>query len=330
MAVYNGEKYLNEAIDSILNQTYTNIELIIVDDGSTDRTIEILNNYKDKDKDEKLYIIHLEQNKGAANALNVGINLANGSWIAIQDADDISLPNRIEEQVNYIRAHPDLVAVGSHIQCISSKEDISLVELQNFEWVRNMVTTREEINDRLFLSCPLTHGSVMFSKEAFNKTTGYNPIYKIGYDYDLWMQLWRVGPIENIPMVLYQYRLNPSSLSNKNLQDTVSESVSISTKYLNKYIFKANRRSRIYVFSTKRRYKFFKNNLHKNGKQNLYIRFPDINRKKYANFVLKKVRKRKADGVIVLIGPPYSSKIYSYLKKKGLRHNKNLLQIWVE
>ena len=115
MAVYNGEEYVQETIKSILSQTYQHLEIVIVNDGSTDSTSKIL----DAIIDRRVKIIHLEVNKGVANGLNVGIGQTEAEWIAIHDADDLSLPRRIEEQVDYIQAHPYVVAVGSFIQCIA-------------------------------------------------------------------------------------------------------------------------------------------------------------------------------------------------------------------
>ncbi|MEH7375151.1 glycosyltransferase family 2 protein [Neobacillus drentensis] len=115
MAIYNGEEYLQETIDSILSQTYQPLEIIFVNDGSTDSTSKIL----DAIDDPRVKIIHLEGNKGVANGLNVGISQTEAEWIAIHDADDLSLPQRIEEQVNNIKANPHVVAVASFIECIA-------------------------------------------------------------------------------------------------------------------------------------------------------------------------------------------------------------------
>ena len=103
MAVYNGEKFLQKAIDSILAQSYQEIEVIVVNDGSIDTTKKIL----DQVEDERVRIIHLERNQGAANALNIAIDNAMGQWIAIHDADDISYSNRILEQVRFLRKIPN-------------------------------------------------------------------------------------------------------------------------------------------------------------------------------------------------------------------------------
>ncbi|UJF31540.1 glycosyltransferase family 2 protein [Paenibacillus hexagrammi] len=117
-AVFNGEAYIQEAIDSILGQTYTDLEYIIVNDGSTDKTREIL----DRIQDPRVKVIHLPENQGAARCMNLAASHATGEWIAVQDADDISLPRRLELQVEHIRKNPKLVLVGSKIDCISGDE----------------------------------------------------------------------------------------------------------------------------------------------------------------------------------------------------------------
>ena len=111
MAVHNGQEYLREAVESVLLQTYTDLELIIVNDASTDKTGEIL----ERINDERVKVIHLAENRGAAAALNLGIEQAKGDWIAIHDADDISYPHRIERQMRYLQDRPGTVAVGSFI-----------------------------------------------------------------------------------------------------------------------------------------------------------------------------------------------------------------------
>lgn len=219
LAVFNGEKFIKEAIASILSQSYKDIELIIVNDGSTDSTKNIL----DKVFDNRVKVIHLQHNQGAANALNIGIKKAKGSWIAIQDADDIYHPNKIEEQVRHIILKPDLVGVGTLISCISGDPDITKEELRRYENHKNSFTTSESIKKKIYWGCPLTHSSVMFKKDVFWKVGGYDNSLKIAYDFDLWIKLLEVGQMENIPKALLDYRIHHNSLSNKNGLATTNE-----------------------------------------------------------------------------------------------------------
>ena len=111
MPVYNGEKYVAEAIESILAQTFTDFEFIIVDDGSRDRSPEIISDYERRD--DRIRFLAFEQNKGRAAAKNLGIEAATGQYIAGMDSDDVSLPQRLEKQVDFLRANPDIGVVGA-------------------------------------------------------------------------------------------------------------------------------------------------------------------------------------------------------------------------
>lgn len=226
MAVYNGEKFLKDALDSVLSQTYSNIEIIIVNDGSIDGTMEILNAIDDN----RLKVIHLEKNQGAANALNIGITHAMGTWIAIQDADDISYPTRIEEQVKYVLENPQLVGIGTLIECIPGGSEVTESILEHMSNYKNSFITREDIKTKIFWGSPLTHSSVMFSKGVYLEVGGYSTDFKIAYDYDLWLKLLVRGEMENIPKVLLKYRIHKQSLSNKDSIATVNEIQIVSSR----------------------------------------------------------------------------------------------------
>ena len=219
MAVHNGERFLEEALENALAQSYADFELIIVNDGSSDSTKQIL----DQIQDNRVQVIHLERNQGAANALNLGISQARGDWIAIQDADDNSYPTRIEDQVNYIQEHPQLVGVGTWIKCISGDAEIPDSVYEGLTTWRNQHTSREEIRNIIYWGCPLTHSSVMFSKDVFWEVGGYDPRFKIAYDYDLWLKLLEKGEMEKVERVLLDYRIHKGSLSNKDGLATVNE-----------------------------------------------------------------------------------------------------------
>jgi glycosyltransferase involved in cell wall biosynthesis len=120
MSVYNGEKYLRQAIESILQQTYTDFEFIIIDDGSTDSSREIIQSYDDK----RIRLVINEQNIGLTKSLNKGIRLAKGEFIARMDADDISLPQRFEKQVAYLDSHPEVGVLGTYANIIDHRGKI--------------------------------------------------------------------------------------------------------------------------------------------------------------------------------------------------------------
>lgn len=210
MAVHNGARFIGEAIESILEQTYRDLELVVVDDASTDGTAEILEQVRDR----RVRVIYLPENRGGAAALNTGIARARGAWIAIHDADDISDPARIAEQMRYITENPGTIAAGTYIECITDEQHpVSTAELRQFERFRNRIRTAEEIRLGLYSGCPLTHGTIIFSKAAFLAAGGYNPRLRIAYDYDLFTRLVTAGPVEIVPQKLYRYRRHRDSLS---------------------------------------------------------------------------------------------------------------------
>ncbi|MEF3302324.1 glycosyltransferase family 2 protein [Paenibacillus sp. GYB003] len=224
-AVYNGDVYLEQSVKSILAQTYRDMEYIIVNDGSSDGTKAIL----DKIKDPRVRVKHLPKNQGAAFALNLAVRHAKGDWIAVHDADDVSLPHRLRTQSDYVKANPGLVAVGAFVQSISGRKPLSSHHLRNVDGFYNSSSVRSELRDIRYEKCPLCHGSVLFSKAAFLQAGGYDPSYKVTYDYDLWMRLFEIGEIDKIQAVLYQYRVHDASLSHSNwgtmLQEKLRSSV---------------------------------------------------------------------------------------------------------
>ncbi|QXM05393.1 glycosyltransferase family 2 protein [Crassaminicella indica] len=326
MGVYNGEEYLKETIDSILAQTYPNLECIIVNDGSTDGTKNILNAVKD----ERVKIIQLNKNQGAANALNIAIEKAEGDWIAIHDADDISLPDRIKEQVAYVKRKPHVVAVGSFIKCIEGKNISAkkITHMKSIERYKNSIITWKQIKEELFKGSPLTHGSLFISKKAYFKAGKYNPKYRIAYDYDLYMRLAFIGPIENIPKVLYKYRISSNSLSNLNIKKTASEFLIASTKYIRDYCF-YNKKNKpcVIVYGTNRGCQMFKElmMLEENLKIN-EMRF-DYKKENVENDYMD-YKDGKIDAFIILSNFTDELKLKNFLKNKGLKLNKDFFTLW--
>lgn len=257
-AVYNGEAYLKKSIKSILKQTYTDMEYIIVNDGSTDRTGRILD--KAGERDERVRIIHLKQNQGAANALNVAVEQAKGNWIAVHDADDMSLPDRLQVQSNYVKTRPELVAAGSLVQSISGNNQLQPNHLQNVDGFYNSCVTRSDLREIRYERCPLCHGSVLFSKEAFLLAGGYDTSYQVTYDYDLWMRLFEIGEIDKIEKVLYQYRVHSASLSHSNWGVMLDEKLRSSIAAIRRQ-FASNPAPRFLVFGNMNSCKNFRNRI---------------------------------------------------------------------
>jgi glycosyltransferase involved in cell wall biosynthesis len=318
MPVFNGECYLKESVNSVLNQTYKQIELIIVNDGSTDETKNILSSLDD----ERIKVIHLDINCGAANALNVGIDVAQGNWIAIQDADDISLPNKIEEQIRYISEHTHIRAVGSFVECISGKTEVPKRNLQ-IESTRNYLFSEEHIYAYRYYLNPFCHGSVLFSKSLFHQVGGYDTQYKICYDYDLWLRMLERTSINKIPLVLYQYRLHSDSLSRSN-QQTINEDWLVASKYIKKQLQESSKKeTKLIILGLKEACEDFK-------QVSLTNRI-DVTHYFYEDFddddILQVYQERNADGVIFLEDIRLIH-LYNKLQDKGFELNKNLFKIW--
>lgn len=192
MPVYNGEEFLAAAIESILNQTYTNFEFIIVNDGSTDSSQKIIENYVSKD--ERIILIS-RANRGLVSTLNEAITKSRGVYLARMDADDISLPTRFQEQVSYLNKHNNVDVVGCDYEHIDSQGVVKrLVRVPK---------TEDEILLTLFFTVPFAHPSIMGRKVAFSQVMyEESPIE----DYLLWTKMYKAGKFSNIDKVLFNYR----------------------------------------------------------------------------------------------------------------------------
>ena len=199
MSGYNGEKYIKETIDSILNQTYTNFEFIIWDDGSTDGSRAIIESFKD---DRIRYFYH--ENTGLGMALRLACKQAKGKYIARMDADDISLPERFEREVRYLESHPECVLVSSAVEYI---DDNGVVIGRSFPCTLDCV-----LRGSIGKSNMIVHPMVLLRRDAYQKTDGYSGVYYYE-DRLLWSRLAKYGKFHNIPTPLGQYRLLKQSLS---------------------------------------------------------------------------------------------------------------------
>ena len=206
MSVYNGEKYLVQAIDSILNQTYQNFEFIIIDDCSTDNSSHILQEYAQKDS--RIKIIKKEKNigiKGFIENLNLGISIAEGKYIARMDADDISLPERFQKQVIFLENNPKISMVGAQIDFINEKNEIIGEKIGALE--------HEEIVNKMTSQIQLFHPVIMFRNHQNIK---YREKFIYCEDYDLYLNLITQGKkLANINEKLLHYRILESSISRK-------------------------------------------------------------------------------------------------------------------
>ncbi|MBU1160254.1 MAG: glycosyltransferase [Patescibacteria group bacterium] len=198
MPVYNCEKYLNEAIDSILNQTFKDFEFLIINDGSIDKSLEIIKKYKDN----RIKIINNEKNLGIVKTLNRGLKLASGKYIARMDADDISMPERFEKQIEFLEKNTDIVLVGTAFNVIN--ENGKLIEK------RILPTSPEEIKKKLIKANILCHPSVMFIKKICSQIGLYDENWQYVEDYDFYFRVANKFKMANLKQVLFSWRVNMS------------------------------------------------------------------------------------------------------------------------
>jgi glycosyltransferase involved in cell wall biosynthesis len=203
MPIYNGQRYLAPAIDSVLDQTFTDFELIAIDDGSRDRSLEILNQYAGKDR--RVRVVS-RANTGIVGALNDGIAAARAPLIARMDADDVCLPQRFEKQFAYLSEHPECVLLGTQVLLVDDEGAPIRVKSEtkfNHEQIDHAHLNR---------SWPMVHPTVMMRVAALQAAGGYREGYKWLEDLDLFLRMAEVGRLANLPEVLLHYRMHLSSV----------------------------------------------------------------------------------------------------------------------
>lgn len=201
MCVYNGEKYLCQAIDSILNQTFGDFEFIVIDDASTDSTNSILSKYKD----ERLRIFRNARQMGVYRSANFGLRQALGEYIARMDADDISLPQRLDKENKFLDYNQDHALVGTRYYIIDESGQI----LDKAE----LYITNEEIQKILVIGNCFGQGTVMFRRNCIEKLGLYNEEFKYGGDYDLWLRISEQYKVCNLNEFLYKWRMHSQGIS---------------------------------------------------------------------------------------------------------------------
>lgn len=199
MPAFNAAEYIAEAIASVLRQSFTDFELLIINDGSTDNTLSVIQQFTDP----RIRLLEQEK-KGIGIALNNGLSAANGGYIARFDADDICFPQRLEQQVEFLDTHPAYVLAGCDTEYIDEAGE----HLFNFTCAGH---THDEIMRQLYLECPFIHSGVMYRKDEVLKAGGY-PVHAHNFeDHLLWIQLADRGQYYNIPERLIKVRFNPRS-----------------------------------------------------------------------------------------------------------------------
>lgn len=200
MPVYNAARYLREAMESILSQTFSDFELLIIDDGSTDAGPAIIDSFDDP----RIRLIRHEKNLGLIATLNEGLRAAKAGLVARMDADDIAHPDRLEKQVAVLDGNSDIVLVGSDVEIIDEQGRVISYEPKP--------VGSQAIKIILSVICPIAHPAALFRKEPVLKRGGYGDLY-VAEDYDLWTRLSRDGEFANLPLPLLKYRINPEGES---------------------------------------------------------------------------------------------------------------------
>lgn len=200
---YNAEKFIEASIASIISQTYSNLEIIAIDDSSTDNTFSILQILSKNDN--RIKILHNEKNAGLVFSLNKGIVNAKGKYIARMDADDISLPQRIEKQIKFMEQHTDVALCGSGYLIINS---------ENKETGKiSLPSENEEIKAALLFTNAFAHPTVVIRKEILERCGLYEEGLVPAEDYELWIRIAENYKIANIPAYLLKYRVHESNLT---------------------------------------------------------------------------------------------------------------------
>ncbi|MCU1228668.1 MAG: glycosyltransferase [Acidobacteria bacterium] len=196
LPVWNGERFLVRAIESVLAQTFTSLELLVIDDGSTDETAAIARGFAARDA---RVVVVTREHGGVAQALNAGIAAARGQYIARMDADDVSFPSRLQRQIEFLDARPDCVAVGTAVEIID--------EIGEHVGTKTFAETHDEIESELIGgTSAIAHPTVLARRDALVAVGGYELDRYPSEDYDLWIRLVEKGQLANLREPLLAYR----------------------------------------------------------------------------------------------------------------------------
>ncbi|OGU12915.1 MAG: hypothetical protein A2075_15675 [Geobacteraceae bacterium GWC2_58_44] len=203
MSVFNGAKYLPVAIESILGQSFADFEFLIIDDGSTDDSVSLIEGYRDP----RIRLVRNERNLGLAASLNLGLEIARGEYVARMDDDDISRPERLACQVGFMDAHPAVGVCGSWVRVFPGFDD----------YIWKFAASSEDIRCRLFYKVGVAHPAVMLRKKPFAEhSLFYDPAYRAAQDYELWGRAIRQMEFANVQRVLLDYRIGQGEAAARN------------------------------------------------------------------------------------------------------------------
>ena len=211
---YNCEKYIEESLNSIFNQTFRDFEIIIYEDASTDKTWQVIINFIKENSNKflgRIKVIPGKSNVGCGEGRNRAIKKARGKYILIQDGDDISFQTRLEKEVEFLESHDDIFCVGAWADKMEENGDF--IELMTYP-----PTTYEEVYNNIMIekTNPIIDPSCMFRRDIFNKLGGYDSKWKLVPDFNLWVRAIKEGyRLSNLPEILVHYRKHPNSVTTK-------------------------------------------------------------------------------------------------------------------
>lgn len=280
MSAYNGQEYLEEAITSILSQIFTDFEFIIIDDASTDSTASII----EKFKDPRIVLIHNERNIGLALSLNKGIEKARGEFIVRMDADDMSMPTRLDVQVSYMQDHQNIMIAGAYATTTNHKG----------EFIMKNPTDPREVAVNLLFRTSLIHPTVIMRRDFLNAHSlrYQDTATGVGYveDYDLWTRAVQHGQVSNMPHVVLYYRSHPEQVSSSKQAVQIANAQEIIARQL-KHVGMSPTPEDLYTAVSVKRYLFLKDQgfLKKLEKLLMQIYAANIRTRIYDDDVLRKV-----------------------------------------
>jgi glycosyltransferase involved in cell wall biosynthesis len=229
LPVFNGERYIETAVRSILDQTLRDFELIIINDGSTDNTLELIKGYSYKDN--RIKVLMNQENRGLVYSLNYGLANARGRYIARMDADDFSHPLRLAKQVAYLDSHPEIGLLGSAVCKINEKgQCIATYNLPGDDIL---------IRWNSLFDCAFCHPSVMFRREFYEITGGYDPKMENAEDYALWSKMLTLTKTANLPDPLVNHRKSDTQVSRVKRTEQLFITALISAENIN-FLMKLN------------------------------------------------------------------------------------------
>lgn len=324
MPVYNKAENIHEAVQSILDQTYQNFELVVVDDGSTDDSVKVVKEFNDS----RIRLIELEKNYGVSYATNTAIEAAKGSYILRMDADDLSHPKRIEKQLIFALRH-DADVVGCQFEVFSKNESIppGLFRYQNYS---NSITNPEEIISNFTVMPTVSQGTMLVKKKIL-KQFPFNTSYTTAEDYE---QLGRIlkakKAVYKLSEILYKYRYVKNSLSNIRSKEGVINGLKIKLDFVYDYYKVAERKEKnFYIWGTKEFAGYLEEELRKEKYQAVVKGFTDFDQTVWGqeknNLPIlppdEMIKMMKNDDMVITMWNVGREDIIRYLEEHKLRRN---------